>query len=80
MLGPLPTKYRFVVAACALVAFIGVGAWAGLSIDTVLPSTGVLVGATLGVVASLLLLHDFTSTHPHPRAARVHARRTPRRH
>ena len=78
MLGPLPTKYRFVVAACALVAFIGVGAWAGLSTDTMLPSAGAVVGATLGVGACLLLLHDFSTQHP--RAARVHARRIHRRH
>lgn len=73
MLGPLPTKYRLVVSLCALVAFIGVGAWFSYSLHgPVLATTGAGVGAALGAVATLLLLHDFRA---HPGGARVATRR-----
>ncbi|MGZ8743916.1 MAG: hypothetical protein ACXWXO_13445 [Nocardioides sp.] len=69
MLGPLPTFYRVIVSVCALVSFIGIGAWLGhLLPETVLASVGTGIGAGLGVVAIMLLVHDFA----HPRGARRH--------
>jgi hypothetical protein len=59
MLGPLPTFYRVVVSVCALLSFVGIGAWLGfLMPDTFVASIGTGVGLGLGVVAVLLLLHD----------------------
>ena len=72
MLGPLPTFYRVVVSVCALLSFIGIGAWVGyLMPDTALASVGTGIGAGLGVVVVLLLLHDHGQPHPH-RARRHH--------
>ena len=71
MLGPLPTFYRVVVSVCALVSFIGIGAWLGYLLpETALASVGTGVGAGLGVVASLLLIND--SEHTRPRARSRH--------
>ena len=70
MLGPLPTYYRVVVSACALLSFVGIGAWLGyLMPDTVLASVGTGIGAGLGVAAILLLLHD-PEQHAQPHRAR----------
>ena len=69
MLGPLPTFYRVIVSACALVSFIGIGAWLGF----LMPVTALLpvgTGAGLGVVAIMLLIHD--SEHTRPRARSRH--------
>lgn len=59
MLGPLPTLYRVIVCACAFLAFVGLGVWlAWLLPDSALASTGTSIGAGLGIVVVLLLLHD----------------------
>ena len=71
MLGPLPTFYRVIVSVCALVSFIGIGAWLGYLLpETALASVGTGIGAGLGVVAIVLLVHD--SGHPRPRARSRH--------
>jgi hypothetical protein len=72
VLGPLPTFYRVVVSACALLSFVGIGAWLGYLLpDTVLASVGTGIGAGLGVVVVLLLLHDHEH-HAQPHRARRH--------
>ena len=59
MLGPLPTLYRVIVCVCAFLAFVGLGVWlAWLLPDSALASTGTSIGAGLGIVVVLLLLHD----------------------
>ena len=79
MLGPLPTKYRVIVAASALVAFIGLGAWITFTLSgPLLPGGGAGIGAALGLVAVLLLLHD-SSHRSHPRVARARHRADRRR-
>ena len=79
MLGPLPTKYRVIVAASALVAFIGLGAWITFRLPgPLLPGGGAGIGAGLGLVAVLLLLHD-SSHQSQPRAARARHRGDRRR-
>jgi hypothetical protein len=71
VLGPLPTFYKVVVCACALLSFVGVGVWLGhLMPDTLAASVGLGVGLGLGVVAVLLLLNDTTPHGGH----RAHAR------
>ena len=82
MLGPLPTVYRIVVAVCALLAFVGLGAWVTFAFSgPLLASMGAGIGAALGVLVTVALLHDFTRRAPvRPvRTARVHARHA-RRH
>lgn len=72
MLGPLPTFYRVTVSVCALLAFVGIGAWISyLMPGTALASIGTSIGAGLGVVAVMLLLHE---PHQDPRSQRVHVR------
>ena len=75
MLGPLPTLYRVVVSVCALLAFVGLGVWTTwLAPDSALASLGTGLGAGLGIVAVVLLLHD-----PHDDGHRDHVRdRSPR--
>lgn len=71
MLGPLPTFYRVVVSVCALLSFVGIGAWLSfLMSGTFVASVGTGLGLGLGVVAVLLLLHD--SEHTRPRARSRH--------
>jgi hypothetical protein len=74
MLGPLPPLYRLLVALAALAVFVGVGAWVTFTIagPTVLTSTGASIGAGIGAIVALLLLHDFS--HPHRRLQPRHAR------
>ncbi|MGZ4437167.1 MAG: hypothetical protein ACXVYY_20240 [Oryzihumus sp.] len=70
MLGPLPTKYRLVVTLCALVAFMGLGAWVAYTLDLpVVVGVGAEIGAALGAIAAAVLVHQ-----PHPRAARTRLR------
>lgn len=65
MLGPLPTFYRFVVAACAVLCFIGVGAWACARIPGPLfAPAGAGLGAGVGLVVAVLVTHDFRRTKP----------------
>lgn len=59
MLGPLPILYRVIVSVCALLAFIGLGAWLALALPVPLAGAGAGIGAGIGVVAVLLLVHDF---------------------
>ena len=60
MLGPLPTLYRVVVATCAVLACVGVGAWvAGTLPGPLLAGAGAGIGAGFGAVAALLLTHRF---------------------
>ena len=82
MLGPLPPAYRIVVAASALLAFVGLGAWVTFSFSgPLLASMGAGVGAAIGVLATVALLHDFSHPHArHTRPARVHTRQGRRHH
>ena len=59
MLGPLPPLYRWVVAVCALTAFVGLGAWAAYYLPVpLLVQGGAVVGAVVGTLVVLLLVHD----------------------
>jgi membrane protein YdbS with pleckstrin-like domain len=59
VLGPLPRLHRWIVCALALVACIGVGAWLAFTLPVpVLAGSGATVGAALGLVVVLLVLHD----------------------
>lgn len=72
MLGPLPVFYRVVVSVCALLTFVGIGTWVSFLVPgTAAASIGSGVGAGLGVIAVLLLLHD---THRRPTTHRVRVR------
>lgn len=74
MLGPLPTLYRVIVSVCALLAFVGVGAWLAFTLPVpLLAGAGAGIGAGIGVVAVLLLVHDF-----HHHGATPHRVRTAR--
>jgi hypothetical protein len=58
VLGPLPPLYRVVVAGCALLACVSLGAWlADLLPDALLASSGARIGAVVVAVAVLLLVH-----------------------
>ena len=71
MLGPLPTLYRVIVCVCAFLAFVGLGVWlAWLLPDSALASTGTSIGAGLGIVVVLLLLHDARDRDDRTRAHR----------
>ncbi len=73
MLGPLPPLHRVIVAACALAACLGFGAWLTLVLpDPLLSRAGVGVGAALGVIAVIVLLRE--PPEPHERRVRVHRR------
>ena len=78
MLGPLPPLYRLLVAMAALAVSVGVGAWVTIRIagPRVLTSAGASIGAGIGAIVALLLLHDFS--HPRrlqPRQARSRTQR-----
>lgn len=74
MLGPLPTFYRVVVSVCALLSFVGIGAWLSfLMPGTFVASIGAGVGLGLGAIAVLLLLH--VPQHPAERRVRVRPHR-----
>ena len=74
MLGPLPTFYRVVVSVCALLSFVGIGAWLSfLMPGTFVASIGAGVGLGLGTIAVLLLLH--VPQHPGERRVRVRSHR-----
>lgn len=71
MLGPLPTLYRVIVCVCAFLAFVGLGVWlAWMLPDSGLASTGTSIGAGLGIVVVLLLLHDARDRDDRARAHR----------
>ena len=74
MLGPLPTFYRVVVSVCALLSFVGIGAWLSfLMPGTFVASMGAGLGLGLGVIAVLLLLH--VPQHPAEHRVRVRSHR-----
>ena len=69
MLGPLPPLHRWIVCLATLVGCIGAGAWLAFTLKMPdVTASGALVGAALGAVAVVLLLHDFR---PHPGPARL---------
>ena len=71
--GPLPVLYRFIVMTCTLLIGIGGGAW--VAHDTALPvavSAGALLGGLAGLVASLVVVHDFTTQARPARVVRRH--------
>lgn len=72
MLGPLPRLYRSLVAATALLVFIGYGIV--LSQVLPLPFGGVLAGTAAGLLIAFALVHDF---HHRPRQPSRAARRHP---
>lgn len=73
MLGPLPPLYRMVVAVCALLAFVGLGAWLAVTLPIpLLASAGAGIGAGIGVIVVLLLVHD---PHRQPTAQRLRTSR-----
>ena len=73
MLGPLPPLHRWVVCALALLACIGLGAWLAFTLPVPLIATaGAGIGAALGCVLVVLVLHE---GHAHPRTA-ARSRRT----
>jgi hypothetical protein len=72
VLGPLPPLYRLVVSVLALLAFVGVGAWLAFTLPVaVLAPTGAMIGAMLGALVVLGMLHEDTP----PERARARARR-----
>ena len=67
MLGPLPTIYRIVVIACALVVCVGVGAWLAATLPgPMLAGGGAMLGAGFGALLAMLLVHDFRHQHTGP--------------
>jgi hypothetical protein len=56
MLGPLPPLYRFAVCAAAFVVCVGIGAWLGFALPSH-STSGVALGAVLGLLVVALLLH-----------------------
>jgi hypothetical protein len=72
VLGPLPPLYRLVVSVLALLAFVGVGAWLAFTLPVaVLAPTGAMIGAMLGALVVLGMLHEDTP----PERARARGRR-----
>jgi hypothetical protein len=71
VLGPLPPLYRLIVSVLALLAFVGVGAWLAFTLPiAVIAPTGAMIGAMLGALVVLGMLHEDA-----PRPSRVRARR-----
>ncbi len=62
MLGPLPTLYRWIVCALALLGCVGVGAWLAFALPVpLLAPAGAAIGGALGVLVVLALLSGATS-------------------
>ena len=60
MLGPLPALHRFVLVLAALVVCVGIGLWFGAVPEIPLNlRVGLVAGATAGVAAGFVLVHDF---------------------
>ena len=73
MLGPLPPLYRLVVSVLALLAFVGVGAWLAFTLPVaVLAPTGAMIGAMLGALVVLGMLHEDTPPERSSSRARRH--------
>ncbi len=65
MLGPLPPLYRWLVGAVTLLACVFVGAWLAATLPVpLLAPAGAGIGAALGVVAVVALLHSQASGRP----------------
>ena len=76
MLGPLPALYRIIVAVCAVLAFIGLGAWLAHTLPIPLQAAaGAGIGAGIGMVAVLGILHDFHARHSAVNRVRARAYR-----
>jgi hypothetical protein len=58
VLGPLPLIYRWIVCVLALLACVGLGAWLAFKLPVSLITGGAAIGAALGVVVVMLVLHD----------------------
>ena len=73
MLGPLPPLYRLIVSVLALLAFVGVGAWLAFTLPiSVIAPTGAMIGAMLGALVVLGMLHEDAPRPSHVRARRRH--------
>lgn len=73
MLGPLPPLYRLIVSVLALLAFVGVGAWLAFTLPiAVIAPTGAMIGAMLGALVVLGMLHEDAPRPSHARARRHH--------
>ncbi|WP_299924093.1 hypothetical protein [uncultured Nocardioides sp.] len=60
MLGPLPALHRFVLVIAALVVCVGIGLWFVAVPEIPLNlRVGLVAGATAGVAAGFVLVHDF---------------------
>lgn len=70
MLGPLPRLYRSLVAAVALLVFIGGSIVLAQLLP--LPFGGVVAGSALGLAIAFVLVHDFQRTPQPDRAVRRH--------
>lgn len=76
MLGPLPAIYRMIVAVCAVLVFIGLGAWLAFTLPIPLQApVGAGIGAGMGMVAVLGILYDFQDAHSVAHRARARAYR-----
>lgn len=61
MLGPLPVRYRRMLAVGVVLGFLVAGLVLGAaSIVPVMPGTAVALAAPAGVLVAFLLIHDFT--------------------
>ncbi len=59
MLGPLPKLYRVLVSISAVALFVALGTWLAFTLPIeVVALTGAGIGAGLGLIIALLLLHD----------------------
>lgn len=76
MFGPLPVVHRVVVSVSALLACVGVGAWLGHTLPApMVVSTGVVLGALLGLAVTALALHGSSPHQPRAQRVPVHSRR-----
>jgi hypothetical protein len=73
VLGPLPPLYRLIVSVLALLAFVGVGAWLAFTLPiAVVAPTGAMIGAMLGALVVLGMLHEDAPRPSHARTRRHH--------
>lgn len=73
MLGPLPPLYRLIVSVLALLSFVGVGAWLAFTLPVaVVAPTGAMLGALVGALVVLGMLHEDAPPPARARARRHH--------